>query len=107
MIRLQPGTLVRTLYGELDTDEGGEERMTPAGEFGHQTNYFVASDGHVYWSLVFPNGAAVNPTEDELLDPNQYTLTAPADMAEPLVAAMRCYVESKLGEEVEIPGELT
>lgn len=24
----------------------------------------------------------------------------------PLVAAMRCYVESKLGEEVDLPGEL-
>ena len=24
----------------------------------------------------------------------------------PLIAAMRCYVASKLGEEVEIPGEL-
>jgi hypothetical protein len=25
----------------------------------------------------------------------------------PLIAAMRCYVASKLGDEVEIPGELT
>lgn len=25
----------------------------------------------------------------------------------PLIAAMRCYVASKLGEEVEIPEELT
>ena len=25
----------------------------------------------------------------------------------PLIAAMRCYVMSKLGDEVEIPGELT
>lgn len=30
-------------------------------------------------------------------------LTGPA----PLIAAMRCYVASKLGEEVEIPEELT
>jgi hypothetical protein len=25
----------------------------------------------------------------------------------PLIAAMRCYVEAKLGDEVEIPKELT
>jgi hypothetical protein len=29
------------------------------------------------------------------------------DGATPLVAAMRCYVASKLGDEVEIPNELT
>jgi hypothetical protein len=30
----------------------------------------------------------------------------PSDGATPLIAAMRCYVASKLGDEVEIPDEL-
>ena len=34
------------------------------------------------------------------LNPEQYGPT-------PLIAAMRCYVASKLGEEIEIPEELT
>jgi len=32
--------------------------------------------------------------------------TACADGSTPLIAAMRCYVASKLGDEVEIPEEL-
>ncbi len=31
----------------------------------------------------------------------------PSDGATPLIAAMRCYVASKLGDKVEIPSELT
>lgn len=34
------------------------------------------------------------------------TTAAHADGPTPLVAAMRCYVASKLGEEVEVPDEL-
>ena len=40
---------------------------------------------------------------DEHDDEESYTLDGPT----PLVAAMRCYVASKLGDEVDVPGELT
>jgi len=39
---------------------------------------------------------------DKTLDDESYTLDGPT----PLIAAMRCYVASKLGDEVEIPEEL-
>ena len=39
-----------------------------------------------------------------IFEPNwNFNLTSPT----PLIAAMRCYVASKLGDEVEIPEELT
>ena len=44
------------------------------------------------WEAIFPGRG-----EDSVM---QYGPT-------PLVAAMRCYVASKMGDEVEIPGELT
>jgi hypothetical protein len=40
---------------------------------------------------------------DDRVEDESYTLDGPT----PLIAAMRCYVASKLGEEVEIPTELT
>ena len=40
-------------------------------------------------------GNSVNPPDDEIF-------SGPT----PLIAAMRCYVASKLGDEVEIPAEL-
>ncbi len=39
---------------------------------------------------------------DKTLDDESYTLDGPT----PLIAAMRCYVASKLGDEIEIPEEL-
>ena len=40
---------------------------------------------------------------DDRVEDESYTLDGPT----PLIAAMRCYVASKLGDEVEIPTELT
>jgi hypothetical protein len=40
---------------------------------------------------------------DERDEEESYTLDGPT----PLIAAMRCYVASKLGNEVEVPVELT
>ena len=39
---------------------------------------------------------------DKTLDDESYTLDGPT----PLIAAMRCYVASKLGDDIEIPEEL-
>jgi hypothetical protein len=35
-----------------------------------------------------------------------YDLTPPFHGHTPLIAAMRCYVASKLGEEIDVPEEL-
>lgn len=40
---------------------------------------------------------------DKTLDDESYTLDGPT----PLIAAMRCYVMSQLGNEVDVPNELT
>ena len=39
---------------------------------------------------------------DKTLDDESYTLDGPT----PLIAAMRCYVASRLGDEVDVPEEL-
>ena len=39
---------------------------------------------------------------DKTLDDESYTLDGPT----PLIAAMRCFVASKLGDEVDVPEEL-
>lgn len=46
-----------------------------------------------------PNGEGWDALQDDQHIPNEGTT--------PLIAAMRCYVASKLGDEVEIPKELT
>ena len=40
---------------------------------------------------------------DDRIEDESYTLDGPT----PLIAAMRCYVASQMGDEVEIPEELT
>ena len=45
----------------------------------------------------YPNWTARHP-----LDPNRFSLRGDT----PLIASMRCYVLSKLGDEVEVPEEL-
>ena len=45
----------------------------------------------------YPNWTARHP-----LDPNRFSLRGDT----PLIASMRCYVSSKLGDEVEVPEEL-
>jgi hypothetical protein len=40
---------------------------------------------------------------DDRIEDESYTLDGPT----PLIAAMRCYVASKLGDDIEIPKELT
>jgi hypothetical protein len=39
---------------------------------------------------------------DKTVDDESYTLDGPT----PLIAAMRCYVASKLGDEIDVPDEL-
>lgn len=51
---------------------------------------------------------SANPGWDFLAMHNHYNVNeTPMFGPTPLIAAMRCYVTSKLGDEVEIPDELT
>jgi hypothetical protein len=62
------------------------------------------------WALGGPiierEGITVRRYTDALWDASIGRLDYVADGPTPLVAAMRCYVISKLGDEVEVPDEL-
>jgi hypothetical protein len=72
---------------------------------GNQAEVYVLKAGFhpsTDWAL----GGAIIEREGIALIPN-WTAERPgfsADGGTPLVAAMRCYVASKLGEEIELPG---
>lgn len=69
------GQCVTTLRGELDSDDGDEERHTPPGTVGRLVGVnHTDADGVTTWDLVFPSGAWVCPDDKELRDPAQYTL---------------------------------
>ena len=68
--RLCVGLRVQTLCGELDTDELGKERQTPAGTWGKISDHNHAD----HWNVSFPNGAWIVVTEAELNDASQYLL---------------------------------
>jgi hypothetical protein len=66
------------------------------------------------WATDWAQGGPIIEREEIRLDPprsiafwsaekNGYLLHGPT----PLIAAMRCYVASKLGDEIELPKELT
>jgi hypothetical protein len=59
------GSLVRTLNGELDSDEDDNERRTPAGTVGRVTR-ISKSEYETDYDVVFPNGAWVIYEECEL-----------------------------------------
>ena len=70
-------------------------------------------DPHFYstdWALAGPiierEGITVRRYTDALWDASIGRLDYVADGPTPLTAAMRCYVASKLGDEVEVPDEL-
>ena len=67
---VRPGISVRTLKGEIDTDEDGQERTTPPGTWGYVSGH--NHDDH--WDVRFPKGAWVVLTEAELFDREQYHL---------------------------------
>lgn len=67
---MSPRVSVQTLKGEIDTDENGQERTTPPGTWGYVSGH--NHDDH--WNVIFPNGAWVVLTEEEMSDPEQYQL---------------------------------
>jgi hypothetical protein len=65
----QSGAQVVTVKGEVDTDEDGQERLTPPGS----TGFLDTPSAPGQWAVHFGD-AAVHITEDELRDESQYRL---------------------------------
>lgn len=72
-----PGSLVKTLKGELDLDQYSRERVTPAGTVG----YIAGCDSTGHWDVVFANQAWIKVTAQELSDRQQYEVMSPARVA--------------------------
>ncbi len=88
-----------------------------AGACGRPLYVLAAEQGYTPWiwkpSTGWPQGGPIIEREEIAVWPDQEggwwaRITADEDYTgpTPLVAAMRCYVASKLGEEVEVPDEL-
>lgn len=72
------GSLVKTIAGELDLDDGSRERVTPPGSIG----YLAGCDATGHWDVVFPTmGARVKLTARELRDRDHYQVMSPCEMA--------------------------
>lgn len=76
----QPGTRIKTLRGEIDTDEHGQERITPPGSVG----VLIHDDVPQHWSVHFGD-ASVYIELQELRDPIQYEILDSGSAA-PLVS---------------------
>lgn len=68
-IELVKGLCIRTLKGEVDTDEDGQDRITPPGSRGVLMYENVPNQ----WAVYFGE-ASVHIEESELRDPAQYSL---------------------------------
>jgi hypothetical protein len=85
----------------VDTDIDGTKRVNYGGMYPE-------------WSTDWAEGGAIIeqemiklvPISGALWEASKHNQNVPNDGATPLIAAMRCYVASKLGDEVEIPEEL-
>lgn len=67
------GDRVRTLRGEADTDENGDQRHTEVGSVGRiiAFNHFTEEHGNIF-DVIFPNGCWVVLSDRELNDSNLY-----------------------------------
>jgi hypothetical protein len=79
------------------------------GEFNHRhgTPWFEPTRNWGYGGpIIEREGITVRRYTDALWDASIGRLDYVADGPTPLIAVMRCYVASKLGDEVEVPDEL-
>ena len=98
-----------------------EGELKKADFYIHEFNgAFMLEQGEVSWAyspstdwarggpIIEREGIFIAPTWDGMVSESSARLpgTAWIEAPTPLIAAMRCYVQSKLGDEVEIPEEL-
>lgn len=72
LLEIKPGLLVRSIEGECDSDEHGQDRKAPAGAVGR----IIDEAGADSWNVVFPNGCWVILDLAELRDVLAYELIA-------------------------------
>jgi|688.fasta_scaffold980251_3 hypothetical protein len=80
--------------------EGYRLDLVPEGEYTPSTNW---AQGGLIIELMGMNIIRTNKTDKE---PWAACLTHYIDGATPLIAAMRCYVAYRMGDEVDVPEEL-
>jgi hypothetical protein len=80
--------------------EGYRLDLVPEGEYTPSTNW---AQGGLIIELMGMNIILTNKTDKE---PWAACLTHYIDGATPLIAAMRCYVAYRMGDEVDVPEEL-
>ena len=68
--------------------------------------YSPSTDWSQGGPIIEREGITVRRYTDALWDASMGRLNYVADGPTPLIAAMRCYVASKLGDEVEVPDEI-
>jgi len=83
-------------------DELDFEAIPP--QFRGNINY--STDWALSGSIIEREGIDLKRVNDILWDAHSHNVAFYESGSTPLVAAMRCYVASKLGDEVEIPEEL-
>lgn len=76
------GWFVRSIHGELDSNEHDMERSTGRDAWGVIGEYVQGSNAY---SVAFPNGTSVFITEDELSERANYRLATPMDVAAILI----------------------
>ena len=94
--------------------EGMDIEIRPAGACGRPLYVLAAASGRTPWtwspSTSWHQGGEIIEREKIALFPQEIGTWAAGDQytrgETPLIAAMRCYVALKLGDEVEIPEEL-
>ena len=73
---------------------------------GHDVDYTPSTDWAQGGPIIEREGITIWAFDDVACRAQLDTATDPLEGPTPLIAAMRCYVASKLGDEVEVPEEL-
>lgn len=92
-----PGSMVKSIKGEIDLDEHSRDRVTPPGTIG----YIAGCDSTGHWDIVFANSAWVKLTTKELSDRRQYEVMTPARMA--MALNMVRFIDEGLNKREEAP----
>jgi hypothetical protein len=99
--------------GFTDYDHATETMLPPRKGYGrvNMDEYSYSTDWAQGGPIIEREGIAVVPAHDgwkAVIDLDEGDFMVQTNHGPtPLIAAMRCYVASKLGDEVEIPAELT
>ena len=106
------GKMVAPVVLDMEYWSDGEPmvRLNPCPDVYYRAEYDPSTDWKHGGPIVESEIAKIERFSDALWEATAYTKNAQdivQDGPTPLIAAMRCYVASKLGDDIEIPKELT